>query len=281
MQNETPTAIAGGAVRLRVLVMPKLITQTHLDGSTCVDRAIERLRMFEPPEGYWLAFSGGKDSCCLKALADMAGVKYDAHYSITPDPPPLLRFIKRHHPDVVWERHPKYRNFYEGLVANGLPLRTTRWCCAQFKEGGGHGRLKLLGVRQAEGRASGGAGRVTRVCYRTGDRAIQPIFDWSDTEVWSFIRSQGLPYCELYDQGWTRIGCAVCPFVRGDEIERARAHWPWMFDLLRTACHKLWERKAGNPVYDTRWASADDMLAWWLLRDEPYPKQGDYWRMTP
>ena len=30
-----------------------------------VELAIMRLREFEPPEGYYLAFSGGKDSQCI------------------------------------------------------------------------------------------------------------------------------------------------------------------------------------------------------------------------
>ena len=47
-----------------------------------VTRSIERLKTFEPPEGYYLAFSGGKDSVVIKHLADMAGVKYDAHYNL-------------------------------------------------------------------------------------------------------------------------------------------------------------------------------------------------------
>ena len=66
-----------------------------------VTEAIERLRQYEPPEGFYLAFSGGKDSVAVKALADMAGVKYDAHYSLTTvDPPELVKFIKQVHPDV-------------------------------------------------------------------------------------------------------------------------------------------------------------------------------------
>lgn len=65
-----------------------------------VENSIRWLKSFEPPEGYFLAFSGGKDSCVLKALADMAGVKYDAHYAVTSvDPPPswcgLSRSITR------------------------------------------------------------------------------------------------------------------------------------------------------------------------------------------
>ena len=35
--------------------------------------AIERLQAFEPPEGYILAFSGGKDNCVIKDLAIRAG----------------------------------------------------------------------------------------------------------------------------------------------------------------------------------------------------------------
>lgn len=66
-----------------------------------VAKAVERLKLFEPSEGYYLAFSGGKDSVCIKALANMAKVKYHAHYNIVGvDPPELVDFIKKHHPDV-------------------------------------------------------------------------------------------------------------------------------------------------------------------------------------
>ena len=69
-----------------------MIGQLNIFGKDKVQVAIERFKTFEPPEGYFLAFSGGKDSVVIKALADMAGVKYDAHYSISSvDPPELVR----------------------------------------------------------------------------------------------------------------------------------------------------------------------------------------------
>ena len=72
-----------------------MIHQMNIYGKDKVETAIERLRTFEPPEGYHLAFSGGKDSVVVKALADMAGVKYDAHYNVTSvDPPELVQFVK-------------------------------------------------------------------------------------------------------------------------------------------------------------------------------------------
>ena len=61
------------------------VYQTNLAGR--IERAVKLLRDNVPPEGYYLAFSGGKDSCVIKKLADLSGVKYDAHYS----KPPLTR----------------------------------------------------------------------------------------------------------------------------------------------------------------------------------------------
>lgn len=48
-----------------------MLNQLNMSGLDKVDTAIERLRLFEPEEGYYLAFSGGKDSVVIKALADM------------------------------------------------------------------------------------------------------------------------------------------------------------------------------------------------------------------
>lgn len=126
--------------------------------------SIERLKAFEPKEGYYLAFSGGKDSCVIKALADMAGVKYDAHYRVTSvDHPELVRFIKQHHPDVAIEL-PRYPEDYKNpklagkqitmwnLIPRKLmpPTRLVRYCCAELKETGGDGRMTVTGVRWAE-----------------------------------------------------------------------------------------------------------------------------------
>jgi len=85
-----------------------LVENKIIDGKVVVvDKvqvAIERLRAFEPPEGYRLAYSGGKDSAVIKKLAEMAGVKFEARYECTScDPPELVRFIKAQK-DVHWRQ---------------------------------------------------------------------------------------------------------------------------------------------------------------------------------
>ena len=67
-----------------------------------VEIAIKWLKAFEPQEGYYVAFSGGKDSQCVYHLCKMAGVKFDAHYNVTSvDPPELVRFIKKNYPKTA------------------------------------------------------------------------------------------------------------------------------------------------------------------------------------
>ena len=107
-----------------------MLIKHHLFGvENKVNNAIELLQQFEPPEGYYLAFSGGKDSVVIKALADMAGVKYDAHYNLTTvDPPGLAYFTRAHHPNAIVDKPAE--TMWQLIVRNKYPpSRTLRSCC--------------------------------------------------------------------------------------------------------------------------------------------------------
>ena len=107
-------------------------------------RRAETLALRMSPDGYHLAFSGGKDSVALYHLAKMAGVKFKAHMQITNiDPPELMRFVRSQYPDVVLHR-PEI-NIYKLIEKKKmLPIRTKRYCCAYLKEQAGGGTVTLL-----------------------------------------------------------------------------------------------------------------------------------------
>lgn len=103
---------------------------------------------FDPDDGFYLAFSGGKDSQALLHLAQMANVKFKAYMNFTSvDPGEVVRFVKRQYPDVV--RVPPRINIYDMAKKKGiLPTAKARWCCAEYKEIGGVGKVTLVGVRR-------------------------------------------------------------------------------------------------------------------------------------
>lgn len=203
------------------------MTQTTLSNSDIIQTALERLREHEPPEGYYLAFSGGKDSICCYHLCKMAGVKFTAHYSMTTiDPWEITSFIRQHYPDVIWEK-PMYKgkrtNYYDLIAKKGLPSRTRRWCCGVLKEiNGGKGNTVILGVRRAES-----AKRANRPVFshRNGKHILNLIVDWKDQDVWDFIHSNHLTYPSLYDEGKKRAGCLMCPLAcRNSRIKDYETH---------------------------------------------------------
>ena len=193
----------------------------------------------------------------------MAGVLFDAHYHITTvDPPELVQFIKRQYPQV--ERHHPEKSMWELVVSNGWPpTRLQRYCCRELKETGGAGRLVLTGVRWAESNRRRSR-RMTESCSRDGTKTyLHPIIDWTNEDVWEFIGREQLAYCSLYDEGFTRLGCVLCP--QSTEAKRDIARWPKIAaQYVRTFQRVIEMRKVVGKrcSFDT----GRELFDWWIQR---------------
>lgn len=252
-----------------------MIDQLNMYGMTKLEVSIERIKQIEPRGGSWyLAFSGGKDSCVIKALCDMAGVKYDAHYRVSSvDPPELVRFIKEKHPDVSFDfprdKDGKVITMWNLIPRKNMPpTRIARYCCQYLKEDGGKGRDKITGVRWEESvkRRKNRSGievshkegwtsdrekldpdnmdaDMVRYCMDSKGFILNPIIDWTTDEVWEFIHRYNIPYCHLYDEGFKRLGCIGCPMATIKEREREFERYPKIKDAYIRAFDRMIQRQ--------------------------------------
>jgi phosphoadenosine phosphosulfate reductase len=56
---------------------------------------------------------------------------------------------------------------------------------------------------------------------------FNPLADWSNGQVWSYVEANRVPYNRLYDQGYRSIGCAPCtrPVLPGEDLRAGRWWW--------------------------------------------------------
>lgn len=228
-----------------------------------VEIAIDRIKTFEPKDkGYYLAFSGGKDSIVIHRLAVMAKVKFDAVYNVTTiDPPELIYFIRKEYKKVKFD-YPDLP-FLKRLETKGFPIRQQRWCCAEYKERGGTGRLVMMGIRKKESNQRSKR-RLVEFCYKDSTkRMLNPIIDWTDAEVWEFIKSERLKYCSLYDLGFKRLGCLFCP-MNTDRKKHAERYPRFKRNFIKSF-EKLYENKKDKwQNVKARWKNGEEMFNWWL-----------------
>lgn len=202
-------------------------------------------------------------------------------------------------------------NMFDLIVKKGIPpTRLVRYCCSVFKESTEKNRVVALGVRAAESTKrmnrdtfSTWGSKVDDTKYfslshveevfkdaKEQDEVwdctlvttarkhktiiVNPIYEWSDTEIWDYIRENNVDYNELYDMGYKRVGCILCPLARKSEKLRDIATFPRYKDMYIKAFDKMLEarRVAGKVVTHGEWTDGEGVFRWWI-EDTTVPGQ--------
>lgn len=251
--------------------------------SIALIRKAEALALkMQPEQGFYVGFSGGKDSQALLELVKMSGVKFHAVYNVTTnDPAENIRFIREYYPDVEFSHVDT--SIMKLIEKKGLPTRLHRWCCTMFKEKFGAGSVVLTGVRweeshsRAEYTAVEKRGRTKKNkvvldldkmqtnefrCVGGKDKImVYPILAWSAADVWQFLKLRGLPINPCYKQNM-RVGCVFCPFARKGEIVKYTESHPKQKEVLLHAIERYLERGAGSSGFN----NATEVFNWWLSK---------------
>lgn len=256
--------------------------KSKIEHSIKLIKSAEKLSLMASENGFYLAFSGGKDSQALYHVTELSGVKFHSHMNMTSvDPPAVVRFVKEQYPEV--QRHIPEKNFFQLIEKRrSLPSNVTRYCCEVLKEHRGEGYVKLIGIRAEESRKRANRREVETSKWKkfTFDQfsehqetmvncvdgkdsiLVSPILYWTEQNVWEFLNKIGAPHCSLYDKGRKRIGCVYCPMSNISEMLDYPYRFPHWTNKLKNEIKKLCD----SGLYQTLDSNPDLVFAWYISK---------------
>lgn len=180
------------------------------------------------------------------------------------------------------------------------PTRLVRYCCQEFKESATPNRYIAIGVRGGESRqrasrmefeTRGSSKKKSRgytlehveevyeeaqgdlpdswdclfitAAKEHKDLICNPIFQWTDADIWEYIRSENIEYNPLYDRGYSRVGCIGCPMARYSERTKEFADYPKYKNAYIRAFDRMIQRRKEKGK-ETRWENGQDVFDWWI-----------------
>lgn len=257
-------------------------------------------------ELYYLAYSGGKDSDAILILAELAGVRYEAvHNHTTVDAPETVYYV-RSKPNVrinypalsMWRLIVKKlmpptrisRYCCEEIKEHGGEGRrvvTGVRRAESVRRRESAGLAKILGkpkTTQQKAEELGAEYRVTKQgglilnndntetrelvehCVMRSKVMINPIYDWTDEDVWEFLGHYGCKSNPLYECGFKRIGCIGCPMVSKHRYLEFARYPKYKENYIRAFDRMLQHRRElGKPAKD--WETGIDVFRWWMEED--------------
>lgn len=273
-------------------------------------------------EPYYLCYSGGKDSDVILTLAKLAGVNFEAVHNLTTvDAPETVKYVKSQSdvridtPEktmwqlIVEKRMPPtqiVRYCCQELKERGGRFRKkitgVRWA-ESIRRKNNQGLVTIIGKEKTMRSLAEEAGvdyeenvyggmvlnndnaesrAFVDHCYRTTSVMVNPIVDWTDSDVWEFLHHYGTKSNPLYKAieiggtycptGYKRIGCVSCPMRRGKGMKEDLVQYPKYRDnYLRAFSRLIKARKdAGLPpfgidIYGEM--NAKQIMMWWVGDD--------------
>ena len=236
--------------------------------------------------------SGGKDSSVLIDLCIKAGVPFRIeHNHTTVDAPETVYFIRDNHERIKAQGISVKINYPDTTMWNLIakktipPMRHIRYCCEHLKERKFDNQHLLLGVRWAESNRRKSRGlhekigntKANRIIYQdendsrhklleicvSKNRVItNPIIDWSNREIWGYIKKNNISVNPLYECGYHRVGCVGCPMSTKARYEIER-HPKIKAAYIRAFDKMIEMRKKRGLQCDKSFEDGESIMRWW------------------
>jgi phosphoadenosine phosphosulfate reductase len=207
-----------------------------------------------------VGFSGGKDSLATYLVVEKALGESPPLFFVDTglELPETLQHIK----EFADQRGAKVisdaagEQFWESVDIFGPPARDFRWCCKVLKLGPaaqtiaeelGGNSLSFMGQRKLESFQRSIEPRVTTNPWVPGQTSANPIQNWNALEVWLYIFRENALFNPLYNEGYHRMGCYLCPSSPLAEFASLREIHPELHKRWNDKLHE-WAEKLELPL---------------------------------
>jgi len=186
-----------------------------------------------PPEYIYVAWTGGKDSTVVLALwrEVLRNKGKEASLVLAPQAVSIDTGVK--FPEVMgfrdriamqWDVDVKVIRPNVDIASYPVAEDPVA-CCAELKIKPLQKAIEdfeidllITGIRRDEHPSRAGR-KYMEVRDDPDHTLLNPILEWTEMDIWSFITMHQIPHCELYDQGYRSLGCRPCT-VKGESSER-------------------------------------------------------------
>lgn len=188
------------------------------------------------------------------------------------------------------------------------PTRICRYCCQVLKETSTPNRMIAVGVREDE--STGRKGRdffaipslrksdaefrslqhtyamfqidksgkenayeckMIEACKKNKDTMCNPIYKFTEVDIWEYIKTYDLQINPLYARGYKRVGCIGCPLGGEKSMKREFAEYPkYKENYIKAFDRMLKRRKEKGLKNIDYWTDGESVMRWWIGEN---PKQ--------
>lgn len=218
-----------------------------------------------------VSFSGGKDSAVSTLLATEIMEDMDVLFIDTGlEYPETNQYVKDFAKKYDLNLHTiDGDNFWDEVDEEGIPTKEDRWCNSTcklipleefFEENYPNKKILTIdGSRKLESFARANLEYTRQSGFIDAQTNLFPILDWNSIDIWSYIFLNDVLYNPMYEEGFERIGCYMCPSALNSEFLRVKELHPKLWDK--------WADQLRKENYDN-----DEILRGFWRWDELPPK---------
>lgn len=227
-----------------------------------------------------VAYSGGKDSLVTLDLVDRSEVSYEIIFSNTglefPETLENIKKVSDKYQKTVIIHENKSWDFWGRFNYFGPPSRNSRWCCKSAKLFPINEMLEMnfpeerevltyIGRRRYESLGRSREPRVSKNPWIPKQVSAAPIRNWIAFEIFLYIQKHNLMHLlnPLYELGFIRIGCWVCPASSMSDFEIMKQSHPALITNLNNALIKI----------KTQYVFPEQYISWGLWRWKFLPQK--------